>query len=324
MGGNTLLRLIEGDETLEFFGGSATRTAMKQEIDRYRRLLQEWGGDTQGGIQEKPAAASNPSQPRGETPQATSGPSSTQRIKIGKAQTTPVPDLERYPSGAILVLNDEELVIYRRGVVGQPVDMVYSLLSDGNVKIEALNLAEYQISELGCLSPDALKRLQAQMTWNRALVGPHCTDAGDAERIPEPNPPRQASPQPQMRRPAAPTPVPRDSRPSQGANGLRSAEAHFAETEGASSVSRGALDEEGKIRLRRGQRVVLKFGNKAWEAVYWGKDQTGPVVAHCTHKHWQLMHLDLNRFRDCIVPSDEPDQELMDEIMRELSTKMSQ
>jgi len=302
---------------------------MKQEIDRYRRLLQEWGGDTQGGIQENSKPPVNP-QPRTagmNTPPPASA-SLGGRAKLGKPQATPPPESDRFASGTILVLNDEELVVYRRGVAGQPVDMVYSLLSDGNAKIEALNLAEYQVSELGCLSSDALKTLQANMTWNRALVAPHCADPADADRIPEPAVPAPSTRIPQMRNtpPPASTPPPRDSRPphrSNGTSGNHSPEGQLTRNEGASSVPRSALDAEGKIRIRRGQRIVLKFGNKAWEAVYWGRDQTGPVVAHSTHKHWQLMHLDLNRFRDCVVPDEEPDQDLVDEIMRELSTKVS-
>ena len=40
--------------------------------------------------------------------------------------------------------------------------------------------------------------------------------------------------------------------------------------------------------------------NRAWEAVYWGRDEQGPVIAHNTSGQWTLMHLDLDRFASSI------------------------
>jgi hypothetical protein len=57
---------------------------------------------------------------------------------------------------------------------------------------------------------------------------------------------------------------------------------------------------------RRGQCLAIKFGKKgeAWDAIYWGRDQQGTVVAHDTNGHWTLMHLDLSRFRDKVTRGD--------------------
>jgi len=46
-----------------------------------------------------------------------------------------------------------------------------------------------------------------------------------------------------------------------------------------------------------GQKLIFKMGDKTWEAVYWTKDEIDYVVAHNTNGHWQLIHLDLKRFK---------------------------
>jgi hypothetical protein len=52
--------------------------------------------------------------------------------------------------------------------------------------------------------------------------------------------------------------------------------------------------------LERGRRLRIGFGDHIWDAVYWGSDELGQIVAHNTNKTWTLMHLNLGRFGDSL------------------------
>ncbi len=56
--------------------------------------------------------------------------------------------------------------------------------------------------------------------------------------------------------------------------------------------------------LERGRRLRVKIGHRLWEAVYWGSDELGQIVAHNTNKIWTLMHLNLGRFGDSLETGD--------------------
>lgn len=237
------------------------------------------------------------------------GPSGQPRAKLVRPVVEEAED-GRYPKGAILCLNDEELVIYRRPVAGKAYDMVYSLLSDGSVKIEGINFEDNNVVELGQLSPAHLKKLQTEMRWTRDLVAYNCFRLEDSERIPEPagTVPESGYAKPPMENRAEERPAPEPK------NGPQKPAA-------TSSAPRPAADEEtgsGKQRVRRGQRITIKFGDRMWDAVYWGMDQKGTVVAHSTHGHWTLMHLDLNRFKETMVVASEPDPALIKQITNDL------
>jgi|GEM_PF-584158 len=56
--------------------------------------------------------------------------------------------------------------------------------------------------------------------------------------------------------------------------------------------------------LERGRRLHIRFGDRIWDAVYWGSDELGQIVAHNTNKVWRLMHLNLGRFGDSLKHGD--------------------
>ena len=63
----------------------------------------------------------------------------------------------------------------------------------------------------------------------------------------------------------------------------------------------------------------ISFGpGKSWDAVYWGRDLLGHVLAHRTHKEWALMHLDLKRFKDTIELGEFLDDEEIASIQRDI------
>lgn len=53
--------------------------------------------------------------------------------------------------------------------------------------------------------------------------------------------------------------------------------------------------DDGKS-MQRGRCLSVRFGDKKWEAVFWGEDSTGSIVAHCQQNQWELLHMDLKRF----------------------------
>ena len=62
----------------------------------------------------------------------------------------------------------------------------------------------------------------------------------------------------------------------------------------------------------------IRFGNNVWDAIYWGKDDQGHVVAHQTNNQWALMHLDLDRFGNGVQVDPNPDLALVEQIEKSL------
>jgi len=55
-----------------------------------------------------------------------------------------------------------------------------------------------------------------------------------------------------------------------------------------------------KRSLERGRILRIRMGNRVWEAVNWGSNELGQIVAHNTSGKWALMHLNLGRFGDSL------------------------
>jgi len=279
-------------------------SAMDDEVERYKQLLEDWSARRVPQPSDTPTPA--PPRPAGPTGGAPEPP----RAKLIR----PADEAEeggRFPKGTILCLDEEELVIYRRPVHGQSYDMVYSLLADGLVKIEGVDLNQHQIVELGQLSPTHLKQLQTDMRWTRDLIAYNCYRLEDGQRIPEPTGTVPAEgyahpPQLQARVGAA--------RPA--AAGAPVAAARTTES-GPTPVTPPPLPPKKKT-IRRGQRITIKFGDRTWDAVYWGMDSKGTVVAHRTPQRWTLVHLDLNRFKESMAVAPEVDAGLIEQIGQDL------
>ncbi|GEM_PF-2438248 len=72
-----------------------------------------------------------------------------------------------------------------------------------------------------------------------------------------------------------------------------------ANANGSSAPQMNGTNGDGQ--LVRGRRLRVSFGpGKSWEAIYWGRDLLGAILAHRTHAQWSLMHLDLDRFKDSL------------------------
>jgi hypothetical protein len=78
-----------------------------------------------------------------------------------------------------------------------------------------------------------------------------------------------------------------------------------------------------KESLERGRHLLIKIGNRLWDAIYWGSDELGQIVAHNTNKVWTLMHLNLGRFGDSLEYGDLISPEEIKEINDSLSQRLS-
>lgn len=244
-------------------------------------------------------------------------PASAGRARLAPRKATP--QTGQIASGTLLALDDRELAVYRRPVTGKGLDMVYSLLGDGTALIEAVSLKDRRIESLGRLDDETWHEIQETMRWSREPLIAACADPADADRIPTP----VAGSAPLKPKPAvgsglmsnlAGAPKTRDGlistarpRPAPGDPSAREA------------VARAPIEtERSPGKLRRGQRITLKFGGKTWNAVYWGRDTRGSVVAHDTLRRWTLMHLDLDQYKDSLIVQSDPDEDLIQEIANQI------
>jgi hypothetical protein len=268
------------------------------EVERYQKLLEEWswGSKPQGGNKGSGAPRPPDARPVSPTPApGRTGPPSG--VPLGAPLGAP------YQTGAILCLSGRNVAIYKHPVPEKEYHLMLALFPDQQIKTQGVALEGHQVDELGLVPPEALERLQREMRWNRDLIVFHCYSLKDAERIPQQIAPPEAAATPLRTGPvpqqppaptAEPTPTPA---PARTAGPPPAAEA---------PPSNGVM--------RRGQRLQVRFGDKSWFAVYWGRDDQGQVVAHQTNKVWSLMHLDLNRFGTDLMIDPNVDTQIIEEI----------
>lgn len=242
------------------------------EVERYQKLLEDW---TWSNKTAAPKAApsrpesTQPTQPAYQQPSA-----EIQSIQPVQPSRQAAPGV--YQPGALLCLNGRMVAVYKQAVPEKEYHLVMVMGPNSTVKTQGIALEGYQVEEIGCLSPEIFERLQQEMRWNRDLLVFHCYSYEDVEKLPQ-----QVVP--------ATTQVAQQGRP--------------AETPSATPQRREEATPEPEPEeaptvgtLRRGHCVNVRFGDKSWSAIYWGRDDQGQVVAHKTHKQWSLMHLDLDRF----------------------------
>lgn len=188
--------------------------------------------------------------------------------------------------------------------------LVLILGPHGSVKAQGIALDGYEIEELGNIAPKWFEKLQSDMQWQRDLVVFHCYSYEDTLKVPRLEG-TEAPREPLRMAPAAPAPV--AAAPQATAEPLADPQTDYA------PVAQQPPRPELNGNLRRGQRLQIKFGEKAWDAVYWGKDDQGQVIAHKTHEDWALMHLDLKRFANTMQVDHETDPALIQEIEQSLT-----
>lgn len=246
----------------------------RDDVDRYERLLSDW----------KPGAQQ--AKRRG-------GPThlTTAHSEYITRETEDAPEPRRpqgpvfHAPGSILCLSGRTLVIFKQSVPEKGYDLVYTLLPGGNIKIQGVALTGHAVQEIGSIGQPYFDQFQSTMQWNRDLIVFHCYRYEDVAMIPSAPAGVESAP--------APSPEPQPIRVS-------AANPSYTQSQPAPQpVYQPAPPpppEDPRKTLKRGQRIQLRFGQKAWDAVYWGQDDQGQVVAHQTFNNWSLMHLDLDRF----------------------------
>jgi hypothetical protein len=182
--------------------------------------------------------------------------------------------------GTILRFEDHSLGVFKDARTDKDYEVVYLLLADGTVRPQGMALESYDVKVLGKLPAEFVHRLQRRLTWKRDEVIFHLEHFDYCEMIPHPDP-----------------------------------DAIVEEEE--EEVPEAATNGHNLVR---GRRLTLSFGpGQAWQAVYWGDDDLGPLVAHKTAENWALMHLDLSRFADSMQVGEMAEESLMDEIEGDLA-----
>ncbi len=277
-----------------------------EEIERYRKILEDWKPGPGPKAASKKSSPSFPETLESNQQTRSTASSSTPR------RTTNVAAKGTFASGAILLLNEQTLALYQRAVPEKEYHLVCSLFPNGAVKTQGIALEGHYVEELGSLPKVWFDQLQNEMRWDRDLVVFHCYRYEDVLKIPKNLGLVEVEEKPQPARPASSAgPAPVETANQQAASPR-------ARTPAQPKASNNG---HGTPMLKRGQRVQIKFGSNAWDAIYWGKDEQGQVVAHRTHQTWSLMHLDLNRFKNELVVYPEVDQCLIDEITKCLLEK---
>ncbi len=174
-----------------------------------------------------------------------------------------------FPPGTIVRLGDDSAGIIKEQIRNREYDLVYIMCADGRIEPRGVCLFAYQLEKLGRLPEEELDRIQTKMFWNRDRVVFHLDNISYAAGIPERAAAEQMAKQQEAQRAAPEAPEPEDDGHS----------------------------------IQRGRTLTINFGGKKWEAVYWGADSLGPILAHSDNGgDWELLHMDLDRFGSSVEP----------------------
>jgi hypothetical protein len=298
-----------------------------EELARYEQLMKDW----------KPAAA-----PGKKKKAAKDDPVEALRVELVEPlmaapvqpKATPmVPTTAQvaWQPGMILSINDRTLAVYKKPIAGSDVHLVALLCPNGFVKSQGISLEGLKVEEIGSLAGEWFKQFETQTRWERDLIVFHCYRYEDTFRIPvlnmvaatESRGPESGSdfgekavgsvnestdePGRNVALDDPKTEETRDEESSVQSEDLKAGADIKHEPEPAEP-------EDPLLSLKRGQRIQIKMGVNLWDAVFWGCDARGMVVAHQTNGQWSLMHLELQRYRDSIKIDPNIDESLVGDI----------
>ena len=200
---------------------------------------------------------------------------------------------------------------------------------NGGVKTQGIALEGYTVDEVGSLSAPALRDLLRKMRWTRDMIVFHCYSYEDVLKLPAMDPATKKD-APIMQEAEAQEPLAQQQTevPPPCAAPSSTPVLTQAATEPPPSQTDTAIpskdESSGNGALRRGQHLKIKFGDKLWEAIYWGHDNKGHVVAHRTCDQWSLMHLDIERFGHDMTAVEEVNMGLLKQIEQNLVTQVEE
>lgn len=204
-----------------------------------------------------------------------------------KPETKPAaPKTRTYEEGTIIRFEDGTIGIYISEVPGKEYEIIYCLNENGRVEPRGIALYSMKHTVLGKLPEERVKHIKSKMRWMREEIIYYLDKFEYIHLIPQIN----------HRESTVTTPV-EEKTILHTNSGVTTKQRTTAEKESEIEVRRS---ETQAPALVRGRKIRINYGNRFWEAVYWGADQYGPIVAHKTSGKWELMHLDLSRFADKI------------------------
>ncbi|CAN5346886.1 hypothetical protein BH09SUM1_BH09SUM1_32340 [soil metagenome] len=207
--------------------------------------------------------------------------------------------------GTILVFEDGGLGVYKETNTAKEYDIVYRLLDTGKSAPHGMPLANYTVEPIGRMTEVVLNQIVATNRWERDMVVFHLLKYKDRVHVPHVLPHEELD---------------RDRLGSSETVSSWAVQKLTAAELNANGPPAPVLDKT--TALARGRRLMIEFGpNQKWDAVYWGKDELGHVVAHNTHEKWSLMHLDLNRFKETMNIGEMVSQDTLKSMDRDFSGK---
>ncbi len=222
--------------------------------------------------------------------------------------------------GSIVRFDDGSIGIYKDAVSGRDYALFYFLQPDGQFNPEGVFLQCYQAKAIGTMPENYFRKLRDDNTWDRDIIVYHLSSfdhvaflnnlAEHEERRPKNTTPASNATIPAPSAQSEPPQPKVETPPNQK---IRSAQS----TETPRETTPAPAEPADSSGLVRGQKFIIKFGGKKWEAVYWSADSDGTVVAHSTHGHWSLMRLDLERFKDSLELGEVVDSEILSAITQD-------
>lgn len=244
---------------------------------------------------------------------ASSEPTIEAEEVLGPTQPPSAEEEERlYQEGDIIVLDDGDdstIGIYISPVPDKDYDVVYCLREDGRVEPRGIPFYSYTHRKIGRLPEERLKVIKTRMRWMREEIIYYLDRFEDIKLIPSSNHRQKETfsyientTSVQVEEPVEKTEIDSDQPDLKLQERVRKEEPHS---------------------LVRGRKIIIKYGDKRWESIYWGADDRGVIVAHKTTGSWELMHLDLTRFGDNVEYGEIlSDLELL-EIQRHLESQLT-
>lgn len=172
-----------------------------------------------------------------------------------------------YP-GSILILEDGSIAIYKQKITGKEYDLVYILdPSTSKATPKGIYVSGYDVEAIGKLPEELFNKLQKTLIWNRDAIIYHLDKFIYCSRIPQVAVHIQEAPEPEIPEQIEPPPRPASNK---------------------------------KEILQKGRKLTISFGDREWDAYFWGEDELGSILVHSTHGKWMAMHLDIKRFGESI------------------------
>lgn len=203
--------------------------------------------------------------------------------------------------GTILVFEDGMMGIFKEKNRRKDYDIVYILDGRGRATPQGIPLYNYSVEPVGRLSAACLESVISHGRWDRDMIVFHLLRYRDRAYVPAISEHAQ------------------DAEPIANSEHLSQMSVQKLTPEMLQPDFK-PTEEPEKPALVRGREMTIEFGpGRKWNAIYWGKDELGHVVAHNTHDQWSLMHLDLNRFKDCIAFGNIANGEVLRKMERDIT-----